>query len=137
MWTGRLLVVAIGALAIFLACFVGELGDVFTVAKKTVGAFAAPLLAVFILGLFVSRATTFGVFWGTWLGAGFTLWFSDVYDHWFSLWIFPVGFFASLGLSLALSCIPLNGKPAQQKCLTFWEVRRSAKTASQVGPENS
>jgi Na+/proline symporter len=125
MWTARVLIVAIGALAIFLACFVGELGDVFTVAKKTVGAFAAPLLAVFILGLFVSRATTFGVFCGTWLGAAFTLWFSYAYDYWFSLWIFPVGFCASLGLSLALSWIPWGARPASPKCLTFWEVRRS------------
>ena len=115
MWTVRVLIVAIGALAIFLACFVGELGDVFTVAKKTVGAFAAPLLAVFILGLFVSRATTFGGFCGTWLGAAFTLWFSYAYDYWFSLWIFPVGFFASLGMSLALSWIPWGGRPASPK----------------------
>ena len=137
MWMARALVVAVGALAVFLACFVGELGDVFTVAKKTVGAFAAPLLAVFILGLFVSRATTFGVFWGTWLGAGFTLWFSDYFDHWFSLWIFPVGFLASLGLSLVLSCIPWRGRPTSQKCLTFWEVRRSTNTDSQAGSENA
>ena len=137
MWTARVLIVAIGAVAIFLACFVGELGDVFDVAKKTVGAFAAPLLAVFILGLFVSRATTFGVFWGTWLGAGFTLWFSDYFDHWFSLWIFPVGFFASLGLSLALSWIPWGDRPASQKCLTFWEVRRSTNTDSRAGSEDA
>ena len=69
----RMMVVGIGALAVTLACFVGELGDVFDVAKKTVGKFSAPLLAVFILGLFVKQATPSGVFFGTWGGAAFTL----------------------------------------------------------------
>ena len=50
----------IGVIAITLACFVGQLGDVFAVAKKTVGAFSAPLLAVFVLGLFVRRTTATG-----------------------------------------------------------------------------
>ena len=126
MLTARILVVVIGAIAILLACFVGELGDVFAVAKKTVGAFAAPLLAVFILGLFVSWATTFGVFWGTWLGAGFTFWFTTQFDDWFSMWIFPIGFFTSLGLSLFFSLLTLESRTQRRQSLTFWAVRRTA-----------
>ena len=122
----RLLVVAIGVLAITLACFVGELGDVFAVAKKTVGAFAAPLLAVFILGLFVRRATSAGVFMGTWIGAAFTLWVMLRFEDWFSMWFFPIGFFSSLGLSLLLSLLPYPGKrPSTESVLTFWTVVHS------------
>jgi Na+/proline symporter len=125
MLAARLLVVAIGALAITLACFVGQLGDVFAVAKKTVGAFAAPLLAVFIVGLFVPRATSVGVFFGTWIGAAFTLWFMYYFDDWFAMWFFPVGFFSSVGLSLLLSLLPFPGSKSRDKLpLTFWAVRR-------------
>ena len=62
MLVARSMVVLIGVIAITLACYVGQLGDVFAVAKKSIGAFAAPLLSIFILGLFVPRATAFGVF---------------------------------------------------------------------------
>ena len=99
----RLLVMIIGVIAIVLACFVGQLGDVFAVAKKTVGAFSAPLLAVFVLGFFFRRASAVGVFLGTWLGAAFTLFTTYWLSHWFSMWIFPIGFFSTLVLSLILS----------------------------------
>ena len=46
MLVARVMVVVSGAIAIVLACCVGQLGDVFAVAKKTVGAFAAPLLVI-------------------------------------------------------------------------------------------
>ena len=124
MKVARMLVVLIGALSIILACFVGELGDVFAVAKKSVGAFAAPLLAVFVMGLFVPRATTFGVFVGTWIGAALTLTLMTVYTDWFAMWFFPLGFFSSIGISLLLSLLP-SGPKRSDKPLTFWEIRRS------------
>jgi Na+/proline symporter len=125
MLSARCLVLIIGALAITLACFVGQLGDVFTVAKKTVGAFAAPLLAVFVLGLFIPRARTTGVFFGTWIGAAFTLWWMNQNPDWFAMWFFPVGFFGSVGLALVLSMLPLPGnEPTDGPSLTFWEVKR-------------
>ena len=111
MLLSRLLLVFIGVVSIGLACFVGQLGDVFTVAKKTVGAFAAPLLSVFILGFFVKRATPFGVFVGTWLGAALTLWTMGQLTDWFAMWFFPIGFGLSFGISLVLSLLPL-GPPA-------------------------
>lgn len=124
MFVARLLVIVIGVLAITLACFVGQLGDVFAVAKKTVGAFAAPLLAVFILGLFVRRATPFGVFYGTWLGAAFTLIVMYHFDDWFSMWFFPVGFCGSFGLSLFLSLLPIPAnRQRDSEPLTFWAVK--------------
>ncbi len=124
MLAARSMVLVIGILAITLACFVGQLGDVFTVAKKTISAFAAPLLAVFIAGLFIRRTTSFGVFLGTWLGAVFTLVVMYVCGDWFSMWFFPIGFFGSVGLSVVFSFLPVkanrrSGKPP----LTFWNIR--------------
>ena len=123
MRVARMLVVLIGVIAITLACFVGQLGDVFAVAKKSVGAFAAPLLAVFVMGLFIPRATSLGVFLGTWIGAALTLRMMFLYTDWFAMWFFPLGFFSSIGISMLLSLLPVakkNGKP-----LTFWEIRRN------------
>ena len=127
MLVARVMVVVIGALAITLACFVGELGDVFAVAKKTVGAFAAPLLAVFVLGLFLRRATATGVLLGTCSGAVVTLWFtfSETFSDWFSMWVFVVGFVSSVVFSLVFSCIPnLELVPESDQDRTFWAVVR-------------
>lgn len=125
MKSARILVLVVGAISVVLACFVGQLGDVFTVAKKTVSAFAAPLLAVFILGLFTSRAKSTGVFYGTFVGAAFTLVMMYVNNDWFSMWFFPVGFFASVGLSLLISILPsFEQSESSDSPLTFWEVRR-------------
>ena len=107
----RIILVVIGALAVGLACFVGDLGDVFDVAKKTTAAFGGPLLAVFIVGLFMPRATWFGVLVGTFAGAAITVWQMDAHPDWFSLWFWPIGFFSAIGLSMLLSLIPV-GKTA-------------------------
>ena len=133
MLVARVMVVVIGALAITLACFVGELGDVFAVAKKTVGAFAAPLLAVFVLGLFVRRATATGVLLGTAAGAIVTLWFtfSETFSDWFSMWVFVVGFVSSVVFSLVFSFIPnLQLVSGSDQDRTFWAVVRGDSTES-------
>ena len=125
MIVARTMVVLIGTVAIILACYVGQLGDVFAVAKKSVGAFAAPLLAVFILGLFVPRATSFGVFFGTWIGATLTLFLMYRLSDWFAMWFFPLGFFSSIVIAMLLSLIPLGTKKAPKRSpLTFWNVKR-------------
>lgn len=127
MLVARILVVLIGVIAITLACFVGQLGDVFAVAKKTVGAFSAPLLAVFVLGLFVRRTTATGVFLGTFAGAVVTLWFTfaEVFSDWFSLWVFVVGFVSSVVFSLLLSLVPgLKLMPDGARNRTYWAVVR-------------
>ena len=126
MLVARLLVVLIGAIAITLACFVGQLGDVFAVAKKTVGAFAAPLLAMFILGLFVPRARSTGVFIGTFVGAAFAGWVIFAFSNWFAMWLFPIGFFGSVAVSMLFSLLPLPGNgPPDEPPLTFWAVKSS------------
>ena len=128
MLVARVMVGVIGAIAIVLACFVGQLGDVFAVAKKTVGAFAAPLLAVFVLGLFVRRATAAGVLLGTFAGAVVTLWFTfaETFSDWFSMWVFVVGFVSSVVFSLLFSCVPgLSRTSTAGPDRTFWAVIRA------------
>lgn len=118
----RILLVIIGALAVGLACFVGELGDVFAVAKKTTAAFGGPLLAVFIVGLFMPRATWFGVLLGTFAGAAITVWQMDAHSDWFSLWFWPIGFFSAIGLSMLLSLIPVGKTAGSGKQPLTWSV---------------
>ncbi len=140
MLVARVMVVVIGVLVITLACFVGELGDVFAVAKKTVGAFAAPLLSVFVLGLFVRRATATGVLLGTFAGAVVTLWFtfSDTFSDWFSMWVFVVGFVSSVVFSLGFSFIPkLELVPGSDQDHTFWAVVRGDSVDTRESEEGS
>jgi len=111
----RIILVVVGALAVGLACFVGELGDVFAVAKKTTAAFGGPLLAVFIVGLFMPRATWFGVLLGTFSGAAITVWQMDAHPDWFSLWFWPIGFFSAVGLSMLLSLLPVGKRSSSDQ----------------------
>jgi Na+/proline symporter len=129
MRVARIILVIIGALAIVLACFVGELGDVFAVAKKTTAAFGGPLLAVFIVGLFMPRATWLGVLVGTFAGAAITVWQMDAHPDWFSLWFWPIGFFSAVGLSMLLSLIPLPKKAGDSgQPLTWSKVMRDSES---------
>lgn len=125
----RIILVIVGALAVGLACFVGELGDVFAVAKKTTAAFGGPLLAVFIVGLFMPRATWLGVLMGTFAGAAITVWQMDAHSDWFSLWFWPIGFFSAIGLSMLLSLIPLPKKAGDSdQPLTWSKVMEDSKS---------
>jgi SSS family solute:Na+ symporter len=101
----RTLVVVVGVVSVGLACFVGPLGNVFAIAKKTTAAFGGPLLAVFVLALFFQRSTVIGVFSGALLGAGITLWLSFVQTDWFSLWFWPVGFGLAMVIALVVSLL--------------------------------
>ena len=128
MRVARIILVIVGALAVGLACFVGELGDVFAVAKKTTAAFGGPLLAVFVVGLFMPRTTWLGVLLGTFAGAAITVWQMDAHPDWFSLWFWPIGFFSAIGLSMLLSLIPLGRKSGDAQPLTWSTVMKSSES---------
>jgi len=101
----RILVLVVGALSVGLACFVGPLGNVFAIAKKTTAAFGGPLLAVFVLALFFKRAATIGVFSGALLGAGMTLGLIYRHPEWFAVWYWPIGFGLSMGIAMLVSLL--------------------------------
>ena len=121
----RVLVVVIGSISITLACFVGPLGDVFAIAKKTTAAFGGPLLAVFILALFFRGATTRGVFLGALLGAAITMFLMYWCPDWFSVWFWPIGFGLSMAISGTFSLAWPNKGQRHRTALTFWEVMRT------------
>ncbi|MCB1237307.1 MAG: sodium/solute symporter [Verrucomicrobiae bacterium] len=109
----RGLVILVGALSVGLACFVGSLGSVFAIAKKTTAAFGGPLLAVFVLALFFRRTAVSGVIAGALIGAGATLWLLFAKTDWFSMWFWPIGFGLAMVIALAISLFkPRRDSPA-------------------------
>ncbi|MCB1077358.1 MAG: sodium/solute symporter [Verrucomicrobiae bacterium] len=101
----RTLVVLVGAVSVGLACFVGPLGNVFDIAKKTTAAFGGPLLAVFVLALFFPRSSVAGVFLGALAGAAITFWLTFAKADWFSMWFWPAGFGLAMGIGLVTSVL--------------------------------
>jgi solute:Na+ symporter, SSS family len=130
----RWLIVIIGALSITLACFVGPLGDVFEIAKKTTAAFGGPLLAVFILGLFFRRVSTPGAFVGALLGAAVTMLLMERCPDWFSMWFWPIGFGLTMMTGGLLSLFWKTERDKQRTALTYWEVIRRHADQEQSEP---
>jgi len=60
----RVLTLSVGALATFLACFVGNLGTIFEIANKVINGLGSPLLALVLLGLFRRGLTSTGMLVG-------------------------------------------------------------------------
>ncbi len=120
----RMLIVGIGVLAVLLACFVGDLGNVFDIGKKLMSAFGGPLLAVFILALFWRGATANGVFAGALLAAPVTFLAMYAFPRWFSSWFWVVGFALAIVLSIVLSKIDPARTHRATEPLTFREILR-------------
>ena len=113
----RLLVLLIGCLSVGLACFVGNLGDVFDIGKKMTSGFGGPLLAIFILAFFFPRVGTRGACIGALAGAAITIFLMYARPDWFSVWFWPIGF----GITMLLGV--LTGG-AGEKSLTYRAVMR-------------
>ncbi len=116
----RIMVLAIGAIAITLACFVGPLGNVFDIGKKLTSAFGGPLLALFILAFFSPRATWLGVLLSVSLSTVLTLYLMYTQD-WFSVWYWPIGFFTALVLGYFASYL----QRAQPTDYTYFQIMRN------------
>jgi len=123
MFQDRALVVLIGILSIFLACNVGEMGDVFAIGKKMTAGFGGPLLAVFILALFFKNSTTAGVMTGALAGALITMTLMYLASDWFSVWFWPIGFGLTMLIGLAVSLLTSKtGQNSGEASLTYWNV---------------
>ncbi len=120
----RLLVLLIGGISVGLACFVGNLGDVFDIGKKLTAGFGGPLLAVFILAFFFPRASTTGVFVGALAGAGITIFLMYQHPDWFSVWFWPIGFGISLLIEGVLSLAHREKSVDDTESLTYWQVMK-------------
>lgn len=123
MFQDRALVVLIGILSIFLACNVGEMGDVFAIGKKMTAGFGGPLLAVFILALFFKKSTTAGVMTGALAGALITITLMYLAADWFSVWFWPIGFGLTMLIGLIVSLLTAKTEEdADETTLTYWNV---------------
>ncbi|MHC4880642.1 MAG: sodium:solute symporter family transporter [Planctomycetota bacterium] len=135
--TIRSLIILIGGLTIWLACNVDSLGDVFAIGKKLTAAFGGPLLAVFLLGLFVRRCSTTGVFLGVLIAAGVTLGLTFWCSHWFPVWFWPVGFGLAMILSLLISAMtPQGGTEAGHAEFSFRAVTGQSSDKGVAGTES-
>tara|TARA_B100000676_G_scaffold46769_5_gene45459 strand:- start:9447 stop:11039 length:1593 start_codon:yes stop_codon:yes gene_type:complete len=102
----RIILVIVGAIAVGLACIVGNMGDVFDIGKKLTAAFGGPLLAVFLLALFDKRSNGIGVLISALLATAGTLVLMYTQD-WFSVWYWPIGFGWALIFGWGISrCFP-------------------------------
>lgn len=118
----RLMVLAIGVIAITLACFVGPLGNVFDIGKKLTAAFGGPLLAIFVLALFSRRATSLAVLISVLISTVLTLYLMYT-QNWFSVWFWPIGF----GMSLILGFFASFLQPAKPTQYTYFQIMRRGK----------
>ena len=57
----RISSVVLGISVTIMACYIGRLGDIFTITAKLINMFAGPLFGVFILGMFTKRANAASV----------------------------------------------------------------------------
>ena len=118
----RLLVFLIGGISVGLACFVGNLGDVFDIGKKMTSGFGGPLLAIFILAFFFPRVGTRGAFTGALIGAAITIFLMYARPDWFSVWFWPIGFGITMILGLLFG--GATSSTDDQPALTYRQVMR-------------
>ena len=130
----RMLILMVGALSVTLACFVGPLGDVFEIGKKTTAAFGGPLLAVFLLALFSRRTTSYSVFPATLLSACVTMFLIYSCDNWFSVWFWPIGFALTFVLVVPLNLALSQGSRSTEPALTFRHVMKTHPVTTKQGP---
>ncbi len=90
---GRLLVIVLGAASTTLAILVSQLKDIFDIMIGVVNTFGGPLLAIFLLGIFVRRVGPRGALTTLILGTLATLWISFAptlaSDHRALAWLWP------------------------------------------------
>ena len=130
----RMLILLVGTLSVTLACFVGPLGDVFDIGKKTTAAFGGPLLAVFLLALFSRRTTSHSVFPATLLSACVTMFLIYRCNHWFAVWFWPIGFGLTFVLVAPLNFIFRHRTERVGRALTFFQVMKTHPGSAKAAP---
>jgi Na+/proline symporter len=66
------LTLVVGVVATLFSLFIAQLGNVFQIMVAVVNTFGAPLLAIFLLGMFTRRCTAAAAFWALLIGTLFT-----------------------------------------------------------------
>ncbi len=110
----RGLTFGLGALVVFLACFIGMIpGNIFEVAVKSMGLFFAPLAGIFIMALFVPWANGIGTIIGAACGFATALLVAywDVITGGPTLsfqWITPCALIVHVAVGSLISALPMK-----------------------------
>lgn len=84
------LTLAVGVAATLFALVVAQIGEIFDIMVKVVNTFGAPLLGVYLLGMFTRRCTAPAAFWSLVVGTVFTLWLMAAKQITALAWIWPL-----------------------------------------------
>jgi SSS family solute:Na+ symporter len=97
----RLLTILVGAVGITLACYVDSMGNLFDLMFKILNTFAGIMLAIFWLGMFTKRATSFSTILGAVAGIAIALLlsFSETMAVG-AIWVAPAGLIITMGVGM-------------------------------------
>ena len=98
----RILTVVLGVFATALAFYVSTLGGIIKAFASFMSLFSAPVLALFLLGIFTQKGNFKGWLVGLTVSVVATLWLQKVVEaHW--VYYFPFSFFTAFGTALPAS----------------------------------
>jgi SSS family transporter len=100
----RILTVLLGILATALAFYVSTIGGIIKAFASFMSLFSAPVLALFLLGIFTKKGNFLGWLVGLLVSIPATLWLQkSVHAHW--VYYFPFSFFVAFGVALLASLL--------------------------------
>jgi len=133
----RVATLVLGILVTFLACFVGEMGDVFKISAKLINGFIGPLFGIFMLAMFTRRAHAMPVLIAGILGtaiAGLTIFAEKLglenFDIGF-MWPSTLGLVVTFVLGYALS-IAIPAPATEGEVWTFRTVMNTKTNTDQT-----
>jgi SSS family transporter len=102
----RWLTVALGVLATVAAIYAARIGGIVEMWMRVMGLFAAPVLSVFVLGMFTRRAHFVGWLAGACVGVALTVVLQVWYeDQFMAIWHFPVSFAVTTAVGYTVSVL--------------------------------
>lgn len=143
----RILTLVFGFTAMVIAANAASLGKLIDISMRFMGSFVGPILGIFLLGMFVPRATSKGVFWGGIIGSvvGFyaMIWSSpglyrvggvlqslaflfpdpDAHSVLSPQWIGTLGLFSMILVAMLISLFSKPDPNASR--FTWWQLRKS------------
>ena len=109
MMLARWITVVLGVFATLTAVYAARIEGIVTMWMKVMGLFSAPVLAIFVLGLFTRRACFVGWLIGALGGMGLTLYLQYACkEQLMEIWYFPISFLVTtvIGYLASLCCVP-------------------------------
>ncbi len=101
----RLLTLSFGLLATLGALYVGRLGSLFVIANRVLNGLGAPLLALFLVALFMPRISSRALFWGGLSGVAMSILISFRVQH------LALHYYAVVNLLVSLAALFACGLP--------------------------